>query len=372
MNETRGCFIYFGDVRYDSRLQNIAGTLARSGQKITVLQAADRDEQFDLDGIRVISIKTNNRIKGPARFAWFYSKIFPAALKVKADYFCAADLYSLPAAAWAAKRNKAGLYYDSREIYSALGALAGKKAKQHIWHRVEKFFIKQAVTFTTGEMDSARLAELYRIPAPKVVYNYPFLKDVPRNDSLHQALNLTEDRFILLYQGMLAQGRGIEFMLDILKQLDAKYALVLIGDGPMFPELKKQAESPEWKGKLFVMGRVLHSQLLEYTASAGIGLTLIESISLSYVTALPNKLFEYIMCGTPPLASDLPAMKKVIDEHGTGRTVRFGDGPQAVQAVEDIRRNLPRYQKACAAARLKLNWQEQEQELLNIFKSRQF
>jgi glycosyltransferase involved in cell wall biosynthesis len=371
MNETRGCFIYFGDVRYDSRLQNIAGTLARSGQKITVLQAADRDEHVDLDGIQVISIKTNNRVRGIARFVWFYCKIIPAALKVKAHFFCAADLYSLPVAARAAKRNKAGLFYDSREIYSALGVLARKKAKQNIWQRVEKLFIKQAVTFTSGEMDSARLAELYRIPFPGVIHNYPFLKDVLRNDSLHAALKLSNDRFILLYQGMLAPGRGIEFMLDILKKLGPKYALALIGDGPMFHDLRAKAETPEWKGRLYVMGRVPHSQLLEYTASAGIGLALIEGISLSYFTALPNKLFEYIMCGTPPLASDLPAMKKVIDEHGTGRTVRFGDVPQALQAIEDIRADLTDHQNACAEARLRLNWQKQEQELLNIFKSRQ-
>jgi glycosyltransferase involved in cell wall biosynthesis len=371
MNDTRGCFIYFGDIRYDSRLQNIAGTLVKNGLSITVLQAADRGEEFDLNGIRVVSLKTNNRIRGIARFLWFYARIFPAALKIKAGFFCAADLYSLPVAAWAAGKNKAGLFYDSREIYSALGTLAGKKAKQNIWHLLEKFFIKRAVTFTSGEMDSDRLAELYHIPVPQVVYNYPLLKDVPRNQSLHSALKLPEDRFLLLYQGMLAPGRGIGFMLKVLKQLDPGYALVLIGDGVMSLELQKKSETPEWKGRLFVMGRVPHQKLLEYTASADIGLTLIEGITLSYFAALPNKLFEYIMCKTPPLASDLPAMKKVIDQHRTGRTVRYGDVKQALLAIKEIQEHLPEQRQACAAARLKLNWQEQEPEILSIFKSGQ-
>lgn len=371
MSETRGCFIYFGDIRYDSRLQNLAGTLAKNGHSITVLQAADSDEEFELNGIRVVSLKTNNRIRGWARFLWFYARIIPAALKIKAGYFCAADLYSLPAAAWAAERNQAKLFYDSREIYSALGALAGKKTKQNIWCLVEKRFIKKAVVFTSGEIDSARLAELYHITVPRVMYNYPYLKDVPRNHFLHYALKLPEDRFLLLYQGMLAPGRGIGFMLEVLKQLDPEYTLVLIGDGPLFPELRKQAEFPEWRGKLFVMDRVPHQKLLEYTASAGIGLTLIEGITLSYFAALPNKLFEYIMCGTPPLASDLPAMKKVIDKYGTGKTVTYGDVSQAVSAIKEISRHLPEHQKACAKARLKLNWQEQEPEILKIFNSRQ-
>lgn len=369
MKETRGCFIYFGDIRYDSRLQNITGTLARAGHSVTVLQAADRNEEFEFDGIRVLSLYTNNRIRGVARFLWFYIRMIPQALKMQADYFCAADLYSLPAAAWAARRNRARLFYDSREIYSSLGALAGKKTKQSIWHRVERAFIKKAVTFTSGEIDSARLAELYRIPVPGVIYNYPRLTDVPRNRSLRSALKIPEDRIILLYQGMLAPGRGVGFMLEILNKLDPRYALVLIGDGVMLWELEKKSQAPEWRDRLYVMGRVPHRQLLEYTASADIGLTLIEGISLSYHAALPNKLFEYIMCGTPPLASDLPAMKKVIDRYGAGRTVEFGDAARAAQAVEDISRRLPRYRKACAAARLKLNWQEQEEELLSIFKT---
>jgi glycosyltransferase involved in cell wall biosynthesis len=236
---------------------------------------------------------------------------------------------------------------------------------------VEKFFIKRAVTFTSGEMDSDRLAELYHIPVPQVVYNYPFLKDVPRNQSLRSVLKLPEDRFLLLYQGMLAPGRGIGFMLEVLKQLDPGYALVLIGDGVMSLELQKKSETPEWKGRLFVMGRVPHQKLLEYTASADIGLTLIEGITLSYFAALPNKLFEYIMCKTPPLASDLPAMKKVIDQHRTGRTVRYGDVTQALLAIKEIQEHLPEQRQACAAARLKLNWQEQEPEILSIFKSGQ-
>lgn len=369
MSEPRGCFIYFGDIRYDSRLQNITGTLAGHGHSVTVLQAADRDEVFEFDGVRVISLRTNNRIRGIARFLWFYIRMIPQALKMQADYFCSADLYSLPAAARAARRNQARLFYDSREIYSSLAALAGKKTKQSIWQRIEGSFIKKAVTFTSGEIDSARLAELYRIPVPGVIYNYPRLKDVLRNRSLRSTLKLSNDRFILLYQGMLAPGRGVGLMLDILNKLDRRYALVLIGDGVMFWELQKKSQAPEWRDRLYVMGRVPHRQLLEYTASADIGLTLIEGISLSYHAALPNKLFEYIMCGTPPLASDLPAMKQVIDKFGAGRTVEFGDADRAARAVEDIRRRLPQYRKACAAARLKLNWQEQEEELLSIFKT---
>ena len=73
--------------------------------------------------------------------------------------------------------------------------------------------------------------------------------------------------------------------------------------------------------RIHFLGAVNHNELLTYTASADIGLALIENISISYYYALPNKLFEYIMAGVPILSSNLPQMKKVIDDYQVGKYV---------------------------------------------------
>ncbi|HEY5995654.1 MAG TPA: glycosyltransferase, partial [Candidatus Deferrimicrobiaceae bacterium] len=42
------------------------------------------------------------------------------------------------------------------------------------------------------------------------------------------------------------------------------------------------------------------------------------------VKTVANKLFEYMMVGTPVLASDLPPVKRILDETGAGLCFEFG------------------------------------------------
>jgi glycosyltransferase involved in cell wall biosynthesis len=362
-----GCFIFFGDVRYDSRLQNLVRTLSAAGRPLLVLQASDRDEEFEMHGARVRALGLDQRLRGFLRYLRFYALMLPAVRAVRAAFYCAEDLYSLPVAASSWRRHGGRMFYDSREIYSALGTLTRKPFKQKIWKLLEGRFIRKASVFTSGIIDSRHLAALYRIPQPEVVYNYPWLRQVPRNDSLRNRLKLEPGDLILLYQGMLAPGRGIGPMLEALLLLDSKFKLALIGDGPWSGELKDKSEQGRYQGRLFVLDRVPHDKLLEYTASADIGLTLIEGISASYRAALPNKLFEYIMCGTPPLASDLPAMKEVIDQCGAGMAIEISGPARIAKVIGDMAGRLPEFRAACRRAREELNWQKQEEKILNIF-----
>ena len=69
------------------------------------------------------------------------------------------------------------------------------------------------------------------------------------------------------------------------------------------------------------MSKVDPSVLLTYTASADVGVTLLEDTCLNHRFALPNKLFEYFMAGLPVVASDLPEIRGVINRFETGLLV---------------------------------------------------
>ena len=45
---------------------------------------------------------------------------------------------------------------------------------------------------------------------------------------------------------------------------------------------------------------------------------------LNHRLALPNKLFEYLMAGTPVLASDLPEIRKIVTGYQVGRLAAPG------------------------------------------------
>jgi glycosyltransferase involved in cell wall biosynthesis len=71
-----------------------------------------------------------------------------------------------------------------------------------------------------------------------------------------------------------------------------------------------------------------------FTVDADLGPCLIENTCLSCFHSLPNKRFEYLLCGVPVLASDFPEMRAVVTAHRCGWTVE----PDAGRRRESLRR----------------------------------
>jgi glycosyltransferase involved in cell wall biosynthesis len=363
-----GCFIFFGDVRFDSRLQNVLRSLSKQYSQLLLLQTSEQDEHFTFEHCQVLSVAVSPKLRGVAKFMSFYRKLAPKVFGVRATFFCAEDIFSLPIAYWMARRKKARLYYDSRELFFALAQLTKKPYKQRFWASVEAYCIRRAKVFTSGARDAEALSTRYGIKLPEVIFNYPRYHAYRRNDALRRRLNLAENAIILLYQGVITQGRGIWKLLNLLTWLDNRFVAVFIGEGDELPALQQAIEARNFHARAFAIGRVPHEELLRLTASADIGFALIEPISESYRLALPNKLFEYIMAGVPVVASDLPAMKEVLDAHGVGIAVSADeDEKRLAELILDMYENLEKYRSRCREAREKLNWEAQEERLLAFF-----
>ena len=145
------------------------------------------------------------------------------------------------------------------------------------------------------------------------IYNFPSRKLKPSGRlSLRKKLNISYESKIFLYQGVLHEGRGIKTLIQLLDNFQNAHAII-IGDGPYRNELQKYAINRNTEKRTHFYGAVPYLELLELTADADIGFSLIKPISKSYEQALPNKLFEYALAGIPVIASNFPEMDKIIN-----------------------------------------------------------
>ena len=85
---------------------------------------------------------------------------------------------------------------------------------------------------------------------------------------------------------------------------------------------------------------------------------------MSYRYCLPNKLFEYIMCGLPVIVSDLPEMSQIVDKFRIGVVAK---GLSPVDLKEAFAKELELDGDVSArgveAARQNFCWEKEEVKL---------
>lgn len=250
-----------------------------------------------------------------------------------ARLYLASDLYSLAPLAKAARRYRAPLVYDARELYAALDSSAGRQYVGAVWGAVERRSIRHAdAVLTVGDAIADRLAASYGIRRPTVLYNAPDAPSAPPDrDALRNALALPDDgRLVVLYQGLFRPGRGLDALLEATRRVD-DVRLVLIGEGERSSVIQQAGSM--LGDRLVVHPFVPPDRLATLTPGADLGACLIEPLTESLRLSLPNKLFEYLAAGVPVLASPLPEIQAVVD-----RGVGVLADPASPAAVADALR----------------------------------
>jgi len=363
------CFVVLNPLERDARTLNIIRTLLADGQSVCFVGLAS-DDHTVLENDQVTIIEVETRFTRFYRF-WidFQWRLFRHRNKIKAKTYWSEDLYSLPITSRLSRNHKGRLIYDSREVYSALGTIHHKPWRQTFFSGLEKHYIKQCDRiFTSGELDSEYLKNRYDIDLPAVVMNVPHKKEVKKNDKIREFWGLSADANILLYQGMIGRGRGMLPVLESLSLLD-DVVLCLLGDGGLVHHIKRRAKELGVDKRVQHREWVPYDELLEWTSSADAGLAFIEPVSLSYRFALPNKLFEYAMAGIPALISDLPAMRKILDEFPMGEIMPPDATPEMMtNAIRKLMNPELRdeYQEACKKVANKYCWENQIPIILNL------
>ena len=169
---------------------------------------------------------------------------------------------------------------------------------------------------------------------------------------------------IILYQGALNVGRGLELLIDTVALLE-HFILVIVGEGDITSKLKATVHQQKLSQKVIFLGRIAPTELQKITPLAALGCSVEEDLGLNYHYALPNKIFDYIQAEIPVIVSNLPEMKQVVLNHKVGE-ILMERTPESFAAL--IKKTTStNYTSALKAAKKKLTWQSEEHKLLEMF-----
>lgn len=295
-------------------------------------------------------------------------KFIEQGLKVKADVYHAHDLDTLLAGYVCSRIRRAKLIYDSHEIATDK---TGLKAR-FFWRLLERTLINKAdrVIFTTFTRANFT-ARKYRIKLPEVVSNCTDNHEMVRQVDLRELLSIDRKLKIVLYQGGIQVGRGLEQLVEAVPFLNPGAVVVLVGGGRIKPFLEEKVNLLGLTERVKFTGLVPLDDLLAYTACADVGLQILQNICFNHFSTDSNKLFEYLTVGVPVVASDFPEIRKVIQEFDAGILID-PHKPENIaaginQMLSDENRRLKMSDNAKMAS-LKYNWANEKQKLIDIYK----
>lgn len=353
------CFVT-NDLNQDQRMHRICTTIAEMGYDVILNGRKKKQSEPVLD-----FPFTQRRMDcffdhGPLFYLEYNLRICLFLIRKKPDVIYSVDTDTLLgctiAKLWTGKK----MIFDSHEYYSESPELTSRPIKKSIWKWVEKIAIPRAdKAITVNQSLSDLLSKKYKndfIP----VYNVPFKEK--------GAVVEVEKSNIILYQGVLNQGRGLEEMILAMQWIqDAR--LVIAGEGDLSQQLRAIAAVSPVKDQITFMGWLTPGALSKLTRQALLGVNLLDGSSLNYYYSLANKFFDYMHAGVPSLNMDFPEYHRMIEQYDTGYLLDKLT-PESLAATINIILNDPaeleRKKAHCYQAAEVLNWENEAVKIKNL------
>jgi glycosyltransferase involved in cell wall biosynthesis len=359
------------DLVTDQRVDRVCNSLVKMGFEV-LLVGRKRKDSLPLDQ-RAYSMHRMKLLfsKGPLFYAEYNTRLFFFLLMKKIDILVSNDLDTLPANYCVSRLRSKEIVYDSHEYYTETPELVNRKLVQAIWKRIEKsLFPRIKNVYTVNESIAQLFRNKYKADV-HVIRNVPYRQEYKKEKNKHE-LGLPENKRIILLQGAgINIQRGTEEMIAAMKHIEGA-VFVIIGGGDVLSTLKQQVVEMKLEDSVVFIPKMPFKELYQYSVHADIAVTLDKDTNINYRFSLPNKLFDYIQARVPVLASNLPEIKKVVDDYKIGKLLDSHDPEKLARAVKEMLSDQEQYEKWKENLRFaseELCWEREEEKLIQIYSS---
>lgn len=240
--------------------------------------------------------------------------------------------------------------------------------------RFERFFARRCdVVITVSESIANGLKDVLKLnEKPTVILNVPLRNSTAKSEAvLRQKLGLSVTDFVFLYQGGLQKDRGVELLIDVMRDVNqSNIKLVILGNGVLKHTLQERARELTRTGKIIFHDSVPQNELHLWTMGADVGIHPMVGSCFNHLYALPNKLFEYVQCGLCVIVSNLPEMGAFVNKYQIGLTFQDGNRDSLLSAMlqlanDPVLRTTITENTSVAAS--KHNWEVEVEKLKELY-----
>jgi glycosyltransferase involved in cell wall biosynthesis len=347
------------NIIFDQRVQRVDRALNEAGYDVLIIGRIKRSESTLRD-------KASDRTRLITCFfekSWlFYAeynlRLFLILLSQRWDIVYACDADTLLAGTMAKLIKRKKIIYDSHEYFEESPEIGDKKWIQFAWTTIQRFCIPHTqLRFSVSKTLCTELSRKYKSEF-YLLRNVPLKRKFSRT-SIYNAK-------IIIYQGVINQGRGLEQMIQAIRSLD-EYHLWIVGEGDIKEQLESMVLHEGLSDQVLFFERRTPEVLYEMTLKASIGINLLSGDSKNYYYSGANKCYDYIQAGLPSIQMNFPEYVALNSEFEVSVLIDDLEVKTIVAAVRKLE-DLDYYrllQSNCITASEIYHWEHEKNNLLD-------
>lgn len=352
------------DLTYDQRMIRIGSSLATAGYDVCLV---GRQRPYSKPLVERPFRQRRLRCwaqSGKLFYLEYNLRLFCFLLMHRFDAVCSVDLDTILPGFWVSRLKGKPCVYDAHEYFTEVPEVVERPKVQRIWSWVAQHTIPRVDRAYTVCNSLKQVFEERYGTTFQVVRNVPF-----KQKASPIALPSTPP-YILLYQGVLNDGRGIEELLNALPLLPDVH-LWLAGEGDRSAELRQLVQQSGLSEQVTFHGYVQPQALKKLTEQAHIGLNLLQNKGLNYYYSLANKFFDYVQAYKPSLNSAFPEYQTLLKTYEVGATVPNLEPDTLAAAIQNLlgSERYRQLQDQCELASRIWVWEQEVDTLLEVYAS---
>ena len=369
------CVVQTGTPARNARLIKVAEAASAAGADTTILYVSHSGDCAEPQGpfeVRQVATRPPSQhrvwLLRVVTNLWRELVINPrlvtsAAARERADVYHAHFLPMLRPAHRAARRNRAALVYDVRDLFLDAGYSSVPLWRQRYLGRIERRLIHKAqAVLAVGRPMADVLEERYGLTNVQVLLNGPYRcssEATPISSPVR-----------LLFQGAFRRNRNLTNLVRAMDSLRGDAELTLQGWGDQEGELRALVDSLGLQGTVHFREPCEPRDVVTCAQEYDVGVICYRADTLNLKISTPNKLFDYIGAGLAVAASDLPGLRSVVGPTGCGVLIDPTSAETLAAGLREIVSDSTRLlsmKQASVDACDSLSWDRQAEKLVAIY-----
>lgn len=390
----RICKVRDDEYPWDVRVEKICRSLVRAGHHVDLVCRNRRREAVreDRDGVAIHRLPPMPLgADGPLTFPAFGNPVWLAAIarvvrRQRSDVILVRDLPLALAGILVGRLTRRPVVLDFAENYPAMlrdfwpvnrrQPLNWVARNPAVAAAVERVAVRHADHILVVVQEALERVRDLGVPEERlsVVTNTPLPERLVGLDARAREAEAASPTFDIVYLGFLDAARGVDTAIAAMPAVVARVPaarLVVIGSGGDEARLRALALSTGVGEHIRFAGWIPYEAAYEWIARSAVGLVP-HRATPSWMTTVPNKLFDYMALAKPVVVSDARPVRRIVEREECGLVFPSGDAEglaaQVIRLLDaGLRRRLG--DNGREAVRARYNWSVDEKTLLGALET---